>query len=257
MEFGDDSSTVNTESVSLNDVMNALKEQNRNFEAIIDSKLSERIGVFREEFKASTSSVVSQVKKLKTDCSHKWTSEGNKIQFELNSDVLDELKQALWALDNDKAAYARELMSGSVEKLKQRNKHIKIADNSEAGWETVRQYQVNPVASDSDDESRITRAENRAIRKRKNKATKKTQSVKQHAVSHPSTAGFPSFGDSFRWPQLYGQQLTGYPVYQYAGGSRNTARGSQRGACFACGSFKHYRADCPINKQSNSFQKVE
>jgi hypothetical protein len=44
---------------------------------------------------------------------------------------------------------------------------IKIADTSEGGWETVRQYQTNPIASDTDDETRINKAENMAIRKRK------------------------------------------------------------------------------------------
>jgi hypothetical protein len=41
------------------------------------------------------------------------------------------------------------------DKIAKRNKLIKIADTSEGGWETVRQYQTNPIASDTDDETRI------------------------------------------------------------------------------------------------------
>ena len=62
--------------------------------------------------------------------------------------------------------YARETITEVIEKIKTRNKHIKIADGSDGGWETVRQYQSGPVASDSDDESKINKAENSALRKR-------------------------------------------------------------------------------------------
>jgi hypothetical protein len=50
--------------------------------------------------------------------------------------------------------------------IKTSNKHIKIADGSDGGWETVRQYQSSPVASESDDESKINKAGNSALRKR-------------------------------------------------------------------------------------------
>ena len=43
---------------------------------------------------------------------------------------------------------------------------IRIADSSEGGWETVRQYDANPLAEDSDDESCLKRAEARTVRKK-------------------------------------------------------------------------------------------
>ena len=45
---------------------------------------------------------------------------------------------------------------------------IKIADNSEGGLEMVHQYESNPVASNSDNETKISKAEYLAVRKRKN-----------------------------------------------------------------------------------------
>jgi hypothetical protein len=57
--------------------------------------------------------------------------------------------------------YAREAITEVIEKIKKSNKHIKIAVGNDGGWETVRQYQSNPVASDSDDETKITKAEKR------------------------------------------------------------------------------------------------
>jgi hypothetical protein len=65
----------------------------------------------------------------------------------------EDLAQTIWAIDNLKFEQVREQISELVDKVKRRNKLIKIADTSEGAWETVRQYESNPVASDSDDES--------------------------------------------------------------------------------------------------------
>ncbi|XP_053383716.1 uncharacterized protein LOC128546206 [Mercenaria mercenaria] len=99
--------------------------------------------------------------------------EGNKIQYNFNTDIEDSVVQAKWAITNNKSDYALEVLEETASKLHKRKKLIRIADTSEGGWETVRQYQANPVASDSDDESKISKAENRALRKRKRFQSKK------------------------------------------------------------------------------------
>jgi hypothetical protein len=73
---------------------------------------------------------------------------------------LEDLNHTIWALDYSKTDYAREKIGEIKDKIAQRNKLIKIADTSEGGWETVRQYQTNTIASDTDDETRINKAEN-------------------------------------------------------------------------------------------------
>jgi hypothetical protein len=45
-----------------------------------------------------------------------------------------------------------------------RSKHVRIADSSQEGWETVNEYRVNDIADDSDDEKKIRCAENRALK---------------------------------------------------------------------------------------------
>ena len=49
------------------------------------------------------------------------------------------------------------------DKLKNRNKLIRIAGSSEGGLETVRHYEASPLADDSEDECRLKRAESRAV----------------------------------------------------------------------------------------------
>ena len=51
--------------------------------------------------------------------------------------------------------------------MKHRRKIIKIADASELGWRLVTEYASYPLASDSEDEQRIYKAEARAIGKMK------------------------------------------------------------------------------------------
>ena len=120
------------------------------------------INSLKEEVQGAAQSVASEVKKIKSDNDIRWRFEGNRLQFEFNSEVEDKLKQTLWGLENGKQEYAVEVLKESCDKLKTRNKHIRIADSSEGGWETVRLYISNHLASDSEDETRLSRAKSRS-----------------------------------------------------------------------------------------------
>jgi len=43
--------------------------------------------------------------------------------------------------------------------IRHRQKLVQLADSSELGWRVVSEYEANPLASDSDDEKRIYKAE--------------------------------------------------------------------------------------------------
>jgi hypothetical protein len=175
----------------------------------------------------------SHVKKLKSDAQYKWRSEGNTIQFNSNTENMEDLTQALWAIDKTKIDYARDLVIACIERIKHSNKLIKIADTSDGRWGTARQYEANPIESYSDDESKIIRAKNRAIRKKKskNKSSGPKSSYNSAAIQ---PAGYSYVPPMQPW-------YTGVPFTQgaYAGKS-------QRGPCYACGSVKYWRANCPF-----------
>ena len=119
------------------------------------SSQKEDISNLKSELKQNTKAVSSQVKKIKSESDFSWKRQGNKIQFTFNSDLEDFLKQGIWAIENEKTDYAVELLSETLEKIKQRNKLIKVADSSEGDWETVKQYITNSLASDSEGEKKF------------------------------------------------------------------------------------------------------
>ena len=60
----------------------------------------------------------SHVQKLKAEQEYTWKRPGNKIQFQFDSEVQGNIKQCLWALENEKSDYVRELLQESDIKVK-------------------------------------------------------------------------------------------------------------------------------------------
>ena len=52
----------------------------------------------REEVKGTSVNVASEVKKLKTSHEMKWKYQGNKIQYEFNDSISDNVTQLLWSI---------------------------------------------------------------------------------------------------------------------------------------------------------------
>lgn len=131
-----------------------------------------------------------------------WKSQGKKIQYEFNYEVQEGIEQAKWAIKNGKPEYALEVLDDTSEKLHNRNKDMRIADTHEGGWETVRQYKSNPIASISEDETKILKVDKKPVRKRKRLRSRSRSSSEYHGfrkqTSYSSVPSFPS-GLSSTW----------------------------------------------------------
>ena len=76
----------------------------------------------------------------------------------------------------------RNQLDEGAKALATRQKFIKIADRSEFGWATVKYYQSDPLASDSNDEKDLGRAEKEARRDTERQAGKR-RCARQPATS--------------------------------------------------------------------------
>ena len=115
--------------------------------------------------------------------------QGNKDQFLFNSELqgtLDDTANFLAARDVEKAGEKVEELKESLRHLQ---KIIKLADKSEAGWLAVKEYQTKELASDSEDEKRVKKAQERALKQKKENASKRTEKVKNSSNASSSRSG--------------------------------------------------------------------
>ena len=111
------------------------------------------------------------------DVSLKFKHEGNKIQHKCNEEIVFELNKLLKFVLHSESQVIQHI-SNLVEKVKGRNKLIRIADTSTGDWTTVREYESNVIASDSEDEKKIRHADAKAVRIIKDKSRNRAHPYK-------------------------------------------------------------------------------
>lgn len=208
-------------------------------------------------------------KRLKKERQLNFKSKGNRIQHETNEEVMDKLEAAVSSVEKaianpEKAAASLgktvEVLNEGKTLLAARQKHIRIADRSEHGWNTVVEYEADELASDSDDEKKLEKAEKAADRKAQ-RGRKRKQDFQSWKAKRPSS-GAPS---SYTYGQLSTGGSSGSGAYfnpatagQRGGASASaSATGVPKpiGPCFHCLQMGHLRRNCPRLSGSSTVGK--
>ena len=222
-----------------------------------DADLARSISELKDEFCSGLSSLKRELaqehdtalKKLKTATASvlKFKKKGNERQFFLNSEVLEYVHSALSALQASSPQVEK-----ALEELKEGEKKlVLIADSSEERWEVANEYQCRDLADDSDDDKRIRQAEVRASQKRRRaQLARKSLCFRPQKPATPPVPSLPYVVSGYGTPVSPSYPTISLPGSNFSNpfGAVNwlkAHRGSRVGSCFACGSFGHFRNQCP------------
>jgi hypothetical protein len=219
------------------------------------------------EAKASTTVLQQQLKYKVTpvDFNHR----GNRVQHELNLGVIASLTEACTSIEVDQPVAAQDFIKKGISTLIHRNKLIRLADQSSAGWALIDEYVENDLASDEEDERKIRRAETAALAKRK----RRFDAANNRGMRGGYGGGYANLANTNRRGQVYrvGYQPTRpvsyspseflhwqFPQATVPTGNYQPAQAAAVGAhpvtpaqprslgpCYMCGG-PHLRNGCPI-----------
>ena len=93
-------------------------------------------------------------KKYKPD-GHDIKGKGNKDQFDFNTEISFAIQECQQQISRGNIEDLSANLTSIATKLKKRNKLIKLANRSPAGWSIVQEYEQEPMGSDSNDAQKV------------------------------------------------------------------------------------------------------
>ena len=166
-ELTDNPDTVNNEASDSAEVITNAFQQ---FKSYIDSRLENLINALQSRAGSAESKSLRSTKKLQRETeAQKLKYKSNSRQFVHNAEVQDHLLDVIAYLSTEQVDSSAALASAkdALAAVQKRQKLIKLADKSEAGWLAVEEYESDELADESDDKKRIKKAEEKASRKKK------------------------------------------------------------------------------------------
>ena len=219
-------------------LMDAITGEKREMEDKFTASMDE----LRRKLTASQEDASEEVVTKLKQRSYQFRRKGNEAQFQFNSSVEDHVQSAkreiakLTPTDAKDQASVRKAMAHldqGLQAIACRQKHIKLADYSELGWQVVAVYESDDLASDSDDEKRLFKAE---------KETERRSKQNRAASAGKKRAYFTKGGPSTPRPSARPEGSS-----SVAGAVRTpSVRARPLGPCFGCGQYGHLVDSCSV-----------
>ncbi|KAK3744395.1 hypothetical protein QZH41_012158, partial [Actinostola sp. cb2023] len=179
----------------------ALERAFDKFRGYIDSRLENLAVSLQTAPQAPVESIHSSTRKFQREAeAQKLKYKANSKQFLHNAEVEDHVVAITQYLEKEipDAEQALETAKKALLVIQKRQKLIKLADKSEAGWLAVQEYESDELADGSDDEKRIKKAQEKGARKKRQLMQQQTKGKRPRYNSTACTSVRPEDRQLFR-----------------------------------------------------------
>jgi len=235
--------------------------------AEVKQKLGKLEADLAETKESHEESTERALKRIKRDRPLQFQKKGHEEQFKFNLDVQDHVSAAASHLgklapsEKDKPIVEKAIkeLEEGASTLAERQKHIRLADQSENGWAAVAEYIGHSFADDEADDKKMENSDKSAgIKKRRRAAAAARKAKKPYGQPQPGyhkdyyDMGYRReyYDDrGYQGPQGYYRQDQFYrpkperPPYR-----------KPRGPCYQCGKMGHIRAECTSQSDKYPFR---
>ena len=220
-----------------------------------DKKFEEQNNKLEEKITEDTRHLEKRLKmKSKSKKETPLKYRGNEIQHKFNLELIQSLEELKLLVERGSITRSTKRIKDIISSVQKRNKCIKFADKSPAGWAAVDEYLSDELASNSDDDKRMKLSENRAMAKRKSEKRKYPFRQPSATITRPyQNTNFAMQQQQFRAPPpppppSGRPPFNGY--YQQQPAFQQRFQPPTNSLCYGCGKPGHWRRDCEEIKHS-------
>ena len=176
------------------------------------------------------------IKRIKSSTIPEFKSKGNKIRYEANNNILEKIDDAINSIKKRHIERCQEKLKESKALILKQQKSIRIAGREKDGWEVVKCYLSDDLASDSKDEKQLNKSRREAASyKQKRKANKLKDRQKQFRNAPVFRRNIETFNKSNEGKSSYKNQFRTSKI------------------CYFCWKEGHFQYDCPIKRDNFDF----